>query len=159
MLASRRRAHASLFALLLALPLLATAEPLRINAGGPSLPSIGWRASNGLLTSSSSKSYFTSKPVSATGTWAAVYQSHRWAISGDLVYKIPVKPGSYQLFLLWSETWLGSGVGKRVFTVKVNGASVTSSSIPDGILDVFKVAGGFHKPLFVNLGSIKDDAG
>lgn len=145
--------------LFLALAICSAAAPLRLNAGGPYTPSIGWRGDTGKYATSTSKSYIGPTKVSVKGTWGPVYQSHRWATSGDLEYKIPVKEGTYPLFLMWSETWSGSASNKRVFTVKVNGFALNKGPIKKGIIDVFKSSGGLNKGLFVNAGSFSPKAG
>ncbi len=142
-----------LFPLLFAGSFFSHAAPLRLNAGGPTIPSLGW-LQDGKFASKGSVGTITAKKVSVTGSWEQIYRSHRYSTSGDLVYKIPVNPGSYPIFLLWSETWSGSGIGKRVFTVKVNGQNVNKNGIQNGVLDVYKVTGGTYKPLFINLGEI-----
>jgi len=133
-------------------------NPLRLNSGGPNVPSLGWW-NDASLGGKNSKSYIGTAKVKVTGTWAQIYQSHRFATWGNLVYNIPVNPGSYPVFLMWSETWMGSGIGKRIFTVKVNGKLVNAGPIKNGIVDVYKMTGGPLKPFFLNIGNIKAQNG
>lgn len=130
---------------------LAAAGPVLLNTGGPFLQGIGWRADTGKYASKGAVGFTGGGPNSATGTWAAVYESHCWTPTGDLEFRIPVPAGSYVIDLLFAETWGDSGLGVREFTVKLNGEILTQAG-PGGVLDVFKRAGGLNKPVYIHLG-------
>lgn len=69
----------------------------------------------------------------------ALFQTQRQASFG---YDIPLKPGTYELHLLFAETWFGEGTDigggetSRVFAIQANGKPLVSE------LDVLSEAGG-----------------
>lgn len=137
--------------LLCALAGIAFGGPVLLNAGGPELPQIAWRKDTAKYASAGSNAFTGGGPNSATGTWAPVYESHRWAQTGNLQFKIPVPAGSYGMALMFAETWSDSGPGVRQMVVKINGAPVPQAG-PGGLLDVFKKAGGLNKPVYLSVG-------
>lgn len=122
-----------------------------LNAGGTSLPCVGFRSDTGRFTTSVSRTYKSSRQRANLTGWGKTYDSHRYAISGDLIYSIPVPPGSYKVFLMFMETWDKANVGSRRFTVSINDQPVTQNGI-NGPLDVFARV-GLDKPLFINTGA------
>ncbi len=129
-------------ALVLALGLCATAVQLRINCGGPYLPSIGWRKDTGIYRSANSLGYSGDAVVNTSGNWGAVYKSHAYSFGGDLQYTIPVPNATYSVYLLFSEPGL-SRQRHEQFSLSVNGETVVA------VLDVFAAANGAFKPVYI----------
>lgn len=130
---------------------IASAGHVLLNAGGPELPAIRWRKDTGKYSSTDSGAFPAGGPNPVKGTWAPVYESHRWAKSGNLEFKIPVPAGKYGIALMFAETWADSGRGVRQMVVKINGPPVKQAG-PKGLVDVFSRAGGLNKPFFLRLG-------
>ncbi len=129
-------------ALVLALALNVSAELLLINAGGPEIPSIGWRKDTAKYRNRPSFQYESPKEVAASGVWKPVYKSHAYSTTGDLSYTIPLNEGTYDIYLLFSEVY-HSTAQARQFTIFVNDRLVHRA------LDVFQQAGGAFKPFYV----------
>ncbi|CAN8062478.1 unnamed protein product [Agarophyton chilense] len=133
----------------------AAAAPLRINTGGPQLDSIAFRQDLTDYITSPNSFALTLPPntVQASGTWQPVYDSYRYATTGDLQYKIPVPSASYTVALMFAETYQPLfNPGARLFNVLINGVSKLKN------LDVFATAGG-NKALFLSFGSITPKSG
>ncbi len=137
-------ALAALPAVLPARTALAVGLPLRINAGGGAVTdSQGnqWAADRPYSTSagygyidndSTGGSADPGIPVSGTQN-DAIYSTERWGMSG---YRIDVPNGTYDVKLLFAETYSGiTGPGQRVFDVSVQGHTVLSR------LDVYREVG------------------
>lgn len=137
---------------------VALAGNVLINAGGPYIPSIGWRKDTGLYASAGAEGFSTNAPTRATGSWAPVYESHCWTPVGDLEMRIPVPRGKYDVALMFAETWAGARAGSRRFIVMVNGRRVMKAG-PMAVLDVFQKAGGLNRPVFLNLGKTRSSGG
>lgn len=137
-------------ALLLFLVGVALGGPVRLNAGGAYLPAIGWRADTGAYASPNSVVFTGGGPIEGTGSWKPVYESHRWAPTGNLEFQIPVPDGNFDMALMFAETWSGSGIGVRQMKVKINDVAVTQAG-PGGLLDVFDRANGLNKRLYLNV--------
>lgn len=123
---------------LLCLPAAAqTQSPLRVKCGGSSYTdSRGrvWQADYGFNTGST---FSTSSPISGTPD-QTLYQTGRInsSTSAPLLYRFPLPNGNYHVNLYFAETSNRmSGVGKRVFNVKLQGNTVFSN------LDIFAIAG------------------
>ncbi|MFK7994401.1 MAG: malectin domain-containing carbohydrate-binding protein [Granulosicoccus sp.] len=115
----------------------------RINTGGPLLVDSNgnWAADLGaspLVNTGRAYSLGVAIDTSRTpGIPEKLFQSERWdAKSGaEMTWKLPVAPGSYDVNLYFSEIYSGAkGNGKRVFTVAVEGQTLSA-------LDVFAEAG------------------
>lgn len=141
---------ATLLLLLTLLFYVAYAADVNINAGGPSLACASFRADTGAYVSPSN-SFVSPRPMGGSGGWLQVYQSHRWAPTGDLVITVPVPAGSYGVALMFMETWTGASAGVRQFSVSINGEPVTQQGLT-GSLDVFARV-GLDKPFYLNTGT------
>ena len=106
----------------------------RVNAGGPQYVS----ASSG-LTWSADENYTAGSTVASggavTGTNdSTLYDTQRYGT--DFNYSFNVPAGTYQVTLLFAETYSGDfGTGDRVFNVAINGVTVLSN------LDVYAQVG------------------
>lgn len=113
-----------------------TQAPIRVNCGGSNYTdSKGqlWQADTGFNTGST---FSTSVSVSGT-TDDSLFQSGRVNNSGGpMVYAFPVANGNYHVNLYFAETFNRlSSVGRRVFTVKMQGNTVFPN------LDIFATVG------------------
>lgn len=128
---------------------LLAADPLfRVNAGGAQLPgSPVWSVDSAFNNASqaASKTYSTSSGIDLShasvpsGTPEALFKSERWDGSGgqEMQWDFSVTPGTYEVRLFFAEIYSGAfGVGKRVFDVAVEGATVLND------YDVFADVGG-----------------
>ncbi len=122
---------------LLCLPLAAQSQtPIRINCGGPSYTdSKGqvWQADTGFNTGST---FSNSVGISGTSNPALFQTGRTNGSTTPLLYRLPLPNGSYHVNLYFAETFNRmSAVGRRVFTVKMQGNTVFAN------LDIFAVAG------------------
>jgi hypothetical protein len=122
---------------LLCLPLAAQSQtPIRINCGGPSYTdSKGqiWQADTGFNTGST---FSNSVGISGTSNPALFQTGRTNGLTTPLLYRLPLPNGSYHVNLYFAETFNRmSAVGRRVFTVKMQGNTVFAN------LDIFAVAG------------------
>jgi large repetitive protein len=107
---------------------------MRINSGGPAYYDTQrryWTADNGFIAGR-----IASTPTVIGNTDESfMYQTWRSALTG---YEIAVPNGDYVVRLHFAEGWTGGqAVGKRVFDVSIEGATVLDD------LDVFAQAGGY----------------
>lgn len=115
----------------------------RINAGGPMLAdsSGNWAADKGASSLANTGNSYTKGVAidtsSAPGVPFQLFQSERWdkKSGAKMTWKLPVAPGSYGVYLYFSEIYGGAmGNGKRVFSVDVEGQTLPA-------LDVYAEAG------------------
>lgn len=128
---------------------------LRINVGGPTLPSIDfYNDFPKYLTKTSNNAVFSlSSPVKGNGEWNQVYSTYRYAFSGNLEYKFPVLPGKYKVSLMFAETYGPTqSKGARKFGIFINGVKKRSA------LDVFSLVGA-NKPLYISFPGIAAPSG
>ncbi len=133
--------------LLSALCLSVSAEVIRINCGGPEIHSIAaaWRKDTSKYRSVDASQYESPTAISGSIPWRAVFRSHAYSSTGDLVYQVPVPSGDYNVQLLFAEVYF-TIAGARQFSVSVDGRLIFAN------LDVFSRAGGAFKPLVVQVG-------
>jgi len=110
----------------------------RLNAGGPDYTDIDgnlWSSDAGYYNDGGS---FTSTAAIANTENDTLYQSERFIESStqNLVYTLPVDPGTYRVRLHFAEIWSGAqNPGVRIFDVLVNGNIVLND------FDIAAVAG------------------
>ncbi|PXF47087.1 Malectin-A [Gracilariopsis chorda] len=134
---------------------VAAAAPLRINCGGDALQSIAFREDLPAYVSpeNSIPLSIPKGTVQASGTWQPVYDSYRYAPSGNLQYKIPVPSATYTVALMFAETYAPLfKKGARIFSVLINGVNKLDA------LDVFATSGS-NNALFLSFGNISPVAG
>lgn len=125
--------------------LLAAGDILyRVNAGGAAVAGTpGWMADTNAAPSqyrnsaaAPSGAFSTTSAINMTnasipsGTPQSLFQSERWDNSGgaEMAWAFPVTPGQYEVRLYFSEIYSGAfAVGKRIFSVQVEGATVLSN--------------------------------
>lgn len=109
---------------------LAAALDVLINAGGPRLPEIGWRADIRKWSPADSSSFKGGGPIN--DSLGAVYKSHLWANTGNLEYVIPAPVRDVEVALLFAETSAASGPGVRQMVVKINDIAVPEAGVRQG---------------------------
>src|SRR4051812_26146436 len=125
--------------------LLAAGDILyRVNAGGAAVAGTpGWTADTNAAPSqyrnsaaAPSGAFSTTSAINMTnasipaGTPQSLFQSERWDMPGgaEMAWAFPVTPGQYEVRLYFSEIYSGAfAVGKRTFSVQVEGATVLSN--------------------------------
>lgn len=100
-----------------------------------------------------SASFTGGGPIIGPSTCGAFYESHQWAKSGNLEFKIPMAGSEFDIGLMFAETRADSGPGVRQMVVKINGKAVPQAG-PKGLLAVFSRAGGFNKPVYLHLAKV-----
>lgn len=145
-----------LFALLLLLTGVAHAQTgMFFNCGGPNLVEATnqWMSDepsefNNYVQSGNTNTHTTTSGITAT-MWWPVYKVHRYAASGDLVYRIPVRGALHEVKLLFAETFFNAP-DKRRFTVKVNGQMWTDVRTGATDLDVYAKAGAMNRAVMID---------
>jgi hypothetical protein len=116
----------------------------RVDAGGAAVTGTpGWTADTNAAPSqyrnsaaAPSGAFSTTSTINLTnasipaGTPQSLFQSERWDMPGgaEMAWAFPVTPGQYEVRLYFSEIYSGAfGVGKRTFSVQVEGATVLSN--------------------------------
>jgi glucose/arabinose dehydrogenase/PKD repeat protein len=116
-------------------------DAIRINSGGPtySFDTTTWSADQ----------HFNAGAITTVTTAIAntnndqLYQTERYATSGDLIYEIPVANGEYNVNLHFAEIFYGvpggavGGIGARIFNVDIENGTETLLNY-----DIIAQAGG-----------------
>ncbi|GAB5472887.1 MAG: hypothetical protein Mars2KO_09860 [Maribacter sp.] len=132
----------------------ATDGDFRINTGGPSLSYNGqtWLADDYFAGGSV---FSNNIPISNTGN-DELYQSERFAGSGNITYQIPVASGDYTVNLHFAETFFGvsgsgstGGVGSRIFNINIEGNQGVINNY-----DIVTAAGGSGKAVVENFQNV-----
>lgn len=132
----------------------ATDGDFRINTGGPSLSYNGqtWLADDYFAGGSV---FSNNIPISSTGN-DELYQSERFAGSGNITYQIPVASGDYTVNLHFAETFFGvsgsgsaGGVGSRIFNINIEGNQGVINNY-----DIIAAAGGSGKAVVENFQNV-----
>lgn len=81
------------------------------------------------------------------GQWPEPQQNYRYTRAPTITYKIPVEPGTYNVGLLFTESYFKEA-GKRKFDIIINGM------VKAPAFDVFAAQGGYNKPGYKGFGGI-----
>lgn len=128
-----------------------TQAVLRVNVGGPPITNFGFHGDLSSYLTNPNTAAISVNPavVSVRGAWKPVYASHRYAMRGNLEYRIPVPNGAFNVAAMFLESWRGAKKPNvRVFNVKING--VTKKSNVDVVASV-----GFQKPLYLKFTKVQ----
>lgn len=110
--------------------------PIRVNCGGSSYTDSkgqAWQADTGFNTGSTFSTYTS---ISGTSDPTLFQTGRTNGSTSPMIYTFPVPNGNYHVNLYFAETFNRmSAVGRRVFTVKMQGNTVFPS------LDIFAAAG------------------
>ncbi len=125
-------------------PVFTVHTRLRINVGGPTIPSVGgdW------LSDSSMSQYVNTGTIYSKNTNinlsklshavpASLFTSSRWDAGAqpEMKWTLPVSPGQYEVRLYFAEIWSGAfAKGKRIFSANIEGTQLHD-------IDVFAEAG------------------
>ncbi|MFS4448772.1 PKD domain-containing protein [Maribacter sp. 2307UL18-2] len=132
----------------------ATDGDFRINTGGPSLSYNGqtWLADDYFVGGSV---FSNNIQIANTGN-DQLYQSERFAGSGNITYQIPVASGDYTVNLHFAELFFGvsgsgsaGGVGSRIFNINIEGNQGVVNNY-----DIVAAAGGSGKAVVENFQDI-----
>lgn len=113
-----------------------TQAPIRVNCGGSAYTDSkgqAWEADTGFNTGSA---FSTSTSISGTSDPTLFQTGRTNGSTAPMIYAFPVPNGNYHVNLYFAETFNRmSSVGRRVFTVKMQGNTVFPN------LDIFAAAG------------------
>lgn len=135
--------------------LTAVAQPLRFNIGGPSFEAINFAEDPQLNLLSPNTAIISLPPstVPLNSSWQPIYDTYRYALGGNIGYRIPVAPGMYSVAVGFAETYHPNfQAGKRQFDLLINGVPRFNR------LDVFATVGA-NSPMYLRTDNIPDRNG